>query len=177
MNLDIITGRLGERYRKAKESERELKESRAEFFKACDEIVAEQTLAQMVVHISAGAGDDLDTYVSIYYPGYKFIEELDTKNIWIEENPSYKPYAHVDSESGLVYKREITQAGPSLDDEKLRTKDPDLWKRITKPTRILKDLETVSDEDLNAMQEYFVPGKMVAKLAAPRKPKPDELDV
>src|SRR5208282_4939198 len=46
--------------------------------------------------------------------------------------------------------------------------DPALWKRITKPARVLKPFYTVSNKDLAALQAYLVPGKMTVKLDAPR---------
>ena len=89
----------------------------------------------------------------------------------------------VNHDDGNIYRRNISQAGPSLDDERLKQENPKLWKRITEErevpatvVRALKDLETLPDKDLAAMQEYFVPGPMTVKLDAPRKAKPDELD-
>ena len=174
-NLDQITKELGTRYEVSKTAAAELATKKSEFFTAIDEeIISTETLAQQTVSPPADFGEP-EAYVKVFYPGWRVIEETE-EGILIEEDPAYKKFVHVNHEDGKLYRRNVSQAGPSLDDARLQQEDPDLWKRITKPApRMLKDLDKVSNKDLAAMQAYFVPGSMVVKLDAPRQAKPEEL--
>lgn len=181
-DLQQITKQLGSAHKKKSEGEKELKESRSEFFEAIDEeILRTETLAQQTVDIP----DDVDvrSYVTQFYPGWEYVNDNDDGSVLIEEDPSFKKFVYVNHEDGYVYRRNVSQGGPSLDDDRLKVENPKLWKRITQEEEIpakvvcvLKDMETLPDKDLAAIQEYFVPGPMTVKLDAPRKAKPDELD-
>jgi hypothetical protein len=187
-DLQQITKQLGSAHKKKSEGEKELKASRTQFFEAIDqEILSTQTLAQQTIPVPEVAVDQeaLIHYVAVFYPGWQLGEVV--PSVWadglpleiiIEENPAFKKFVYVNSEDGNFYRRNVSQAGPSLDDERLKKEDPRLWHRITeeKVERVLKDIDTLPDKDLAAMQEYFVPGSMTVKLDAPRKAKPDELD-
>jgi len=187
-NLQQITKQLGSAHKKKSEGEKELKASRAQFFEAIDqEILSTQTLAQQTIEVPEDAADQeaLLRHVAVFYPGWQLGEVVPSvwadglpSEIIIEENPAFKKFVYVNHEDGNVYRRNVSEGGPSLDDERLKAEDPALWKRITttKAVRVLKDMDTLPDKDLAAVQEYFVPGSMTVKLDAPRKAKPDELD-
>lgn len=184
MDLNVVTQKLGVAYKKAKDGEKELKESRGEFFEACDEaVVEEQTLAQQTITVPDAEEEDVVNHIQIFYPGWRYVEENDDGGVIIEEDPAFQKYVHINPDTNMVFRRNVSQAGPSLDDERLKIEDPALWKRITETkvqpatrVRVLKDLEEVNNKDLAAMQEYFVPGRMTVKLDPPRKAKSDELD-
>jgi hypothetical protein len=191
-DLAAITTKLGSAHATSKKAEKELKESRSEFFVAIDdEIVENETLARQTIELPSDIPfpvneDDqgVINYVKQFHPGWRLADVGSKENTYIiEEDPSFKKFVYVNRKDGQVYRRNVSQAGPSLDDERLKEENPELWKRITESkviprqvTRVLKDLETVSNKDLAEMQEYFVPGPMTVKLDAPRKAKPDELD-
>jgi hypothetical protein len=180
--LDEITKQLGTAHRAKSAAEKDLKVSRSKFFEAIDEeIIANETLAQQTVDIPDDA--NIQAYVKQFYPGWEYVNDNDDGSVLIEEDPSFKKFIYINHGDGYVYRRNVSQAGPSLDDDRLKAENPKLWKRITqeeevpaKVVRVLKDLETLPDKDLAAIQEYFVPGSMTVKLDAPRKAKPDELD-
>lgn len=174
--LDEITDELVDSYNTFKDAEKEKDKDRLKFFKACD-VEVQGDLARMTIEIPEGDSEplDIEEFVKVFHPGWRLVEGRAATAV-IEEDPSSKPYVHINRKLGMVIKREVSQGGPSLDDERLKREDPDLWKRISKPTRVLKSTDKISDKDIGAMSEYLVPGKMTAKLAAPRKAKPDELD-
>lgn len=185
-DLSQITKTLGSAHRAKSTAEKELKESRSKFFDAVDEeIVATETLAQQTVDLPADV-ESAEAYVRQFYPGWRVVgdePEEGAETALIEEDPAFKKFVYVNHDDGYVYRRNVSQGGPSLDNERLKAEDPKLWKRITEErvqpatkVRVLKDLEEVDNKDLAAMQEYFVPGPMTVKLDAPRKAKPDELD-
>jgi hypothetical protein len=180
-DLSQITKTLGSAHKKKSAAEKELKESRTKFFDAVDEeIVATETLAQQTVATPADV-ESIEGYVKQFYPGWRVVgDEPDegAETALIEEDPAFKKFVYINREDGNLYRRNVSQAGPSLDNERLKEEDPALWKRITAATRVrvLKDLEEVDNKDLAAMQKYLVPGPMTVKLDAPRKAKPDELD-
>lgn len=182
-DLAVITTKLGSAHATSKKAEKELKESRSEFFVAVDdEIVENETLARQTISVPEGL--DAEAYVKQFHPGWRVVDSGSKAHTYIiEEDPAFKKFVYVNHEDGNVYRRNVSQAGPSLDDDRLKEENPELWKRITEVkvvprqrVRVLKDLETVSNKDLAEMQEYFVPGPMTVKLDAPRKAKPDELD-
>ena len=179
-NLDTITKELGTRYAVKKTAEAELAEKKGEFYRAIDEEILEtETLAQKTITLPEDLADEeaVDKYLKVFYPGWRYLDDESEEElkIVIEEDPAFKKFVHVNHEDGMLYRRNVSQEGPSLDDERLQAENPTLWKRITKPARVLKPLDTVSDKDLAALQEYFVPGKMTVKLDAPRAAKPEEL--
>src|SRR5208282_2645642 len=157
-NLDTITKELGTRYEVSKTAAAELAAKKSEFYKAIDaEIVETETLAQQIV----GYTGDPAECVKVFYPGWRVVSsDPEDNTAVIEEDPAFKKFVHVNPEDGKFYRRNISQEGPSLDDERLQQEDPALWKRITKPARVLKPFYTVSNKDLAALQAYFVPGKM-----------------
>jgi hypothetical protein len=184
-DLQEITKQLGSAHKKKSEGEKELKKSRSEFFEAIDEeILSTETLAQQTIVIPYAEEENVVTHIQTFYPGWQYVYENDDGSVIIEEDPSFKKFVYINHDDGNLYRRNVSQSGPSLDDDRLKVENPKLWKRITqeeevpaKVVRVLKDLETLPDKDLAAMQEYFVPGSMTVKLDAPRKAKPDELDV
>lgn len=174
--LDQITKDLGIQYEVSKTAAAELATKKSEFFTAIDEeVAATETLAQQTITVPDVEEEDVVKHIKIFYPGWRYVEEHDDGGVLIEEDLAYKKFVHVNQEDGKLYRRNVSQAGPSLDDERLQQEDPALWKRITKPARVLKDLDKVPNKDLAAMQAYFVPGKMIVKLDAPRQAKPEEL--
>ena len=172
-NLNRITKELGTRYEVSKTAAAELAEKKDEFYTAIDEEIAStETLAQQTV----GYTGQPDDHIKVFYPGWRLVSSNTEDNTAvIEEDPAFKKFVHINPEDGKLYRRNVSQQGPSLDDTRLQEEDPALWKRITKPARVLKDLDKVSNKDLAAMQAYFVPGKMTVKLDAPRDAKPEEL--
>ena len=175
-NLDQITKELGTKYEVSKTAAEELKTQKGKFFKAVDaEVIATTTLATQTITVPDAEEEDPLAHIKTFYPGWRYVEEHDDGKILIEEDPGFKKFVHVNPEDGKLYRRNVSQEGPSLDDERLQKEDPTLWKRITKPGRVLKDLNTLADKDLAAVQAYFVPGKMTVKLDAPRAAKPEEL--
>lgn len=182
-DLAAITTKLGSAHATSKKAEKELKESRSEFFEAIDEEILEtETLARQTIVVP----DELDetSYIKQFFPGWRLVDPGSKKNTYIiEEDPAFKKFVYVNHDDGQVYRRNVSQAGPSLDDDRLKAEDPELWEKITEvqivpqqEVRVLKDLDTIPNAQLAAMQEYFVPGGMTVKLDAPRKAKPDELD-
>jgi hypothetical protein len=172
-NLDTITKELGTRYAVKKTAEAQLAEKKGEFYKAIDaEILETETLAQQTVGYT---GDPAD-HIKVFYPGWRIVSsDPEDNTAVIEEDPAFKKFVHVNVEDGKLYRRNISQEGPSLDDERLQAEDPALWKRLTKPARVLKPMDKIPNKDLAAMQAYFIPGKMTVKLDAPRAAKPEEL--
>ncbi len=178
-NLDQITKELGTRYEVSKTAAAELATKKNEFYTAInEEIVSTETLATKRIVVPNEFIGKEEEYVKVFYPGWVIVmKDITPGNplIGIEEDPAFKKFVHVNPEDGKLYRRNVSQEGPSLDDERLQRENPTLWKRITKPARVLKPLDKLPDKDLAAMQAYFVPGKMTVKLDAPRNAKPEEL--
>lgn len=172
-HLNRITKELGTRYEVSKTAAAELASKKSEFYTAIDEeIIETETLAQQTIGYTGQPED----HIKVFYPGWRLVSaDSEDNTAVIEEDPAYKKFVHVNPEDGKLYRRNVSQGGPMLDNERLQAEDPALWKRITKPARTLKPIDTLPDKDLAAMQAYFVPGQMVVKLDAPRAAKPEEL--
>lgn len=96
--------------------------------------------------------------------------------VLLKEDPKYKPFSFVDKENKLVWTKQIAGTSATLDDEQLRAENPELWERISKPTRVMKSLEDLDPDTLAEVQPYIYPGPLQIKLAAPKKAKPEDLD-
>lgn len=118
---------------------------------------------------------------------YKKMKEAEKeKNHWKDEffrmidNEVGKDEAFefVNATDGFVYTRQISKGAPSLDDERLREEDPELWEEITyvpEPERTLKPLDDLTPEQLARLGDYLVAGRQTVKLGAPKKVKPEDL--
>ena len=131
MDIGSVSHDLLNAYDLNKQAGAEYTETKQWFYEALDEkIEAEETLAQKTVRIPKGV--DIEAYVAQYYPGWRIVDGK-AKTALIEEDPSCKKHVYLNHEDGIVFKRNVVQATDSLDDEKLREEDPDLWERITVP--------------------------------------------
>jgi hypothetical protein len=176
-DIEQVSSDLGIAYAADKLAEKDLKNEKAAFYKLLDEEVASEKLAHKKVDVPHSV--DPDEWLEKWHPGWRFADdEKKIGKVVIEEHPSFKKRTYVNREDGVVYGRTVKEANPSLDDERLREQDPELWERIshTEEVRVLNDLETISKADFAKMKKYFVPGKLTVSLMTPRKAKPDELD-
>lgn len=134
--------------------------------------------------IDANEFDDVTSQLGTSYKKMKEAEK--EKNRWKDEffrmadtaAGTDQPFEHVNKKDGFVYTRQISKAAPSLDDERLREEDPELWEEITyipEPERVLKPLEELSPEQLAKIGEYLVAGRVSVKLGAPKKAKPEDI--
>jgi hypothetical protein len=125
-SIDDITSEFGEVYLTVKGTkttdgwEKILKDAQVEFFAAATRELENKTLARKTV----------TNWAANLYPGWRLVEEKDNKAI-IEEDPSVKAFAHLNTQDGMVYRRSQTQGGPSLDVERLQEKEPDLYDEIS----------------------------------------------
>ena len=92
-------------------------------------------------------------YVKQFHPGWRVVDPGSKEFTYIiEEDPSFKKFVYVNHDDWNVYRRNVSQAGPSLDNERLKDEDPELWKRISvskvQRVRVLKDMEEISNKDL-----------------------------
>jgi hypothetical protein len=139
MDIQLLSHELIDTYDLTKQAAEEHGERKTEFYEALDEkIEAEETLAQKTIRTPANM--TTDAYVTQYYPGWRIVSGK-AKTALIEEDPSRKKYVYLNREDGVVLKRNVIQATDSLDDEKLREEDPDLWERITLPATEVQALE------------------------------------
>lgn len=134
--------------------------------------------------IDANEFDDVTSQLGTSYKKMKEAEK--EKNLLKDEffrmcdeqaGPN-EPFEYVNKQDGMIYSRQISKAAPSLDDDRLREEDPELWEQITyipEPQRTLRPLEDLSPEQLAKVGEYLVAGKVTTKLSAPKKAKPEDL--
>lgn len=189
-NFDTLTRELGKAYDAQKKAEKELKGDDSKkkdrspglkerfFHEATQEAMA--SLAQKT-YIGGLGGSEFDafTLAEKYSPGWRAVSAEITSEGWrvlLEEDPAFKPFTYVNKEDKRVWGKQIVRSSPMLDDEELKNKDPDLWKRVTKPARVMRPLEELKPNDLAELQGFMYPGLLQVKLAPPRKAKPEELE-
>lgn len=157
MGLETITKALGKAYKTQKTAEGKVKEKRLEFFDAIDEELEESDLATQTVEIPED--ESAIEFVDKYYPAWRLVEEYDNGVALIEQNPAYHPYTYLSEDHKLIFRRGLVQAAPSLDDEKLRAEDFELWFRITSCSEenILTQYEQESGGDITpALVSLFI---------------------
>ena len=180
MGLDRITEQIFQFDTEKKEATKALAVKRDEFFAEVTTILEHSQRAQKIINVGCFkiASKEIVDYITTFFPGWRIVDyDIETEKVVIEEDPAALPYSYINEELGFTFKRVISQATPSLNDEQLQEEDPELWERITEPgPRVLKDFGTLSDADLDTISEYMVPGPLTIKLDTPRKLKADERD-
>jgi hypothetical protein len=178
--LHEITSGLGSAYDQWKTYEKEKNAFKDRFFKAADE--AQETLAQIVEVFTAASEAEALEQAQRYFPRYRVVEVVQREeNRWgvaLEERPDFQNFTFINKDDGRVYSRYVAEGSPTLDDDRIKDENPELWEKITEvPTeRVLKPLETLTAEELAEIEPYIYKAKPTARLAAPRKAKPEELD-
>lgn len=176
-----LTTRLGKSYTTWKAAEKKKNLERDKFFTEAIDTVGNAPLARITVDATGAppAYDEVFGWIAKRYPRWRLVEvkTIDgSSQALIEEDPQYKDFVYINQKEGVVYERKIVNGSPVLDDEALRAEDPELWMRITEETRVLRPIEGLPAEELNAIQKYIRLGQPSAKLQPPRKAKPEELD-
>lgn len=177
--LASITQTLGTYHSDKARAERQLQKARTQFFDTINQALGERRLATRLIDLPSVDPDRVEGWVKLHYPGWR-IQSIrpDEKQLAIEEDPAFKPFTFVNPVDGKVYSRQISQGGPSVDDERLRQENPELYMRVTRlPTeRELRPVSEMKPDDFAALEPYLIPDKLTPKLAAPRKAKPEELE-
>ncbi len=194
-SLERLTRELYDAYEKAKEWKKRLdgdpktKKNRETgfkeaFFAAATEAMAQAPLAQKTEVVAARDAVDAEKEAQRRNPCWnvktvKTQYEGDPETVYLvllEENPEFKEFSYTNKTLKKTFTKQIAAGTPEVDSDKLKSRDPDLWERITVPARELRPLEDLTPDDLAALQEYIYPGKPQIKLAQPRKAKPEELN-
>jgi hypothetical protein len=218
--LDAITEDFGDTYATVKDVTKEKTLLQNEFFAAATAELETRQLARKTVmfDIERYGATNMTEWVTIYHPGWRFIEVND-QDLLIEEDPALLSFTYVNKIDKTVYGRDTVRQSPQLDDERLREEDPDLWQEISswpepwyslvygamktarycndvddvflndadmqlavetylrheKVQRVLRPIDELDDEQIEALQEYLVPGSVSVKLRPPREAKEEEL--
>lgn len=183
--LEGITRRYA-KYKKESESAAEAsKSARDEFLDAATEAAAMEIPARRVERVVA---DDMEAALRIAQRRFHNFTIIDVRRqtddedpgyeVILEEDPALRPFSFVNKEDGQVYSRVIVEGSPYLDDEALRKDNPELWDRITekKVVEEIKPLDSLSDEDLAAIQPYLAMPKAQARMGKIRKAKPEDYE-
>lgn len=194
-NFNDLTHNLGKAYDAQKSAEKELKGDKKnsglkqDFFNEATKKTMASLAQKTYDTCNPGSKDRAYFLAERYNPGWRSISaetySLDGTSVtpirlgWrviLEEDPAFKPFTYVNKVDKRVWQKQITSSSPMLDDEELKIQDPDLWYRVTEPTRVLKPLEELKPDELAELQGFMYPGPLQVKLAQPRKAKPEELE-
>jgi hypothetical protein len=161
------------------------KQARKEFMDAATEVAALETPARSIERVIA---EDMETALRIAqrrFHNYTIVDvrrkvddEEPSYEVILEEDPALRPFSFVNREDGKVYSRVIVEGSPYLDDEALRVDDPELWDRITEKRIVeeIKPLDSLSDDDLAAIQPYLAMPPAQARMGKIRKAKPEDYE-
>lgn len=181
MSLDEITSELGVTYDAWKQGEKEKNKLKERFFAAATEELAQETPAQILEEVHADSAEKASELAAKKFPRFRVLDVLEDGEgryrVALEELPQFRPFTHINKADGRVYSRQINEGAAILDDERIQEEDPELWKQITEPQRVIKPLEKLTSEQLVALRPYIYASKPVAKLSAPRQAKPEELEL
>jgi hypothetical protein len=180
MNLDDVTSELGEAYRRWKESEKDKNIARDKFFKEATSALEEEEAEQVVERVNASNAEEAISIANYRYARFRLVDVVDigdgTYDLILEEDFDLRPFTYINPEDGQVYQRSVMEGAPSLDDERLRSEQPELWEQITHEVtrRELRPLEELTEEQASALRPYLVSPKPKPRLVPPRPAKPDE---
>lgn len=183
--MDDITSRLGRAHKAWKDAEKEKNQHRERFFRAVREEFEQELAPQSVEQVEATSEEQAWRIAQRRFHRYRIVDiqqdddDSDKWNVILEEDPEYRSYQHVNPEDGQVYSKIVSEGAPYLDDDTLRDENPELWERITQPitTRQMKPLDSLSPEDVAAMQPYITAPKPTIRLGNPRPARPEELEL
>jgi len=133
-NLTKITNAFERAYNSAEKASQRKVVAQAKFFSAIDQVLEGKVRKQQLVDLedSGYDGDDPVSFISRQYPGWRLVSVNDDGlQAVIEEDPKFMKFSFVNKENSRVYQRTNTQAGSSLDNERLREENPELWDQVT----------------------------------------------
>lgn len=129
-DITKVTQRFGRAYERNKKAKTWLEKQQRALFRAFDQDLANRTASQRSIEIPEG--EDSETYIKVHHPGWQIVGwSADHTHAILEETPSLLAHRFINHEDGMVYGRAQVTGSPSLDDDRLRAEDPELWERIT----------------------------------------------
>jgi len=180
--MESETTRLGELYRQWKEAEKAKNQAKEKWFRAVTEELEQEIPAQVVERVEATDDEQALRVAQRRFVRYRVVDVArvsDTEyDVVLEEDAALKPFTYVNKSDGNVYRRDVVEGSPTLDDEGVREELPELWNEITEEVteRRLKPLDQLTPEQAEALRPYIAMPKPQVKLGAPRPAKPEELD-
>lgn len=182
-DLKDLTLRLGLGYRAWKDGEKVKNTAKDDFFEAVEEMFREQNLAEKFVTVHAESEADAREILAKQNPDWVVGRVLSLEDGRYEgliiENAAYQPFSFVNPDDGMVYSKQVVAGQVFVDDERLKSEDPDLYEQVTyvpEPERVLKDLDDLPAHVLAKLSEYIYQGRPTVKLAAPRRATDEELE-
>lgn len=180
-SLKTITLQIAARHKRKNKAEADLKKARKEFFDAAREHWRSQPLAQKLLSYEVKTLNEAHTLAIQEYPAWIVIGSRpypdEAKQIgWeimIEENPEYKAYEFTHPDLNLVFTKEVRAGSVTIDDERLKEKDPDLYKKVFKRQTqwVPRDFDSLDPDTLAQVQEYIYRDTPTLALPAPKKAK------
>jgi hypothetical protein len=175
--LTKATRSFAQKYKTFKAAEEQKNKKKDAFFAALTEhIRTSTTLPRKTVRVNAPAEEEI-AWLKTHHPGWILVVSADTdkgRRAVIERDPAYmKRQVVLD---GMVYGRNVSEKASFIDMDRLKKEDKDLWKAVTRPTRVLKDSSKWTEEQSVALVEYMTPGALQVSIAPPRPAKPEDLE-
>lgn len=127
-----VTAEFGEAYTDAKDVIKDKDRLQKEFFALATDTLTNQTLSTKTVEfdIEKYGATNVKEWVAQHHPGWRFVEVHDGKLV-IEEDPALLAFSYINPDDLTIYARTTAQGSPMLDDERLKTEDPELWEQIS----------------------------------------------
>lgn len=131
-----ITQKLGEAYKSYKKGEKEKDSYRKEFFKLADQEVDKHRDLTLDLHRLYGPSEEEARNRAQSYWPHLHIEEVRAIEdgyfeLIVSGLPEYQPYSFVNPEDKQFYRRQAVAGSLQLDDELLKTRDSELYLRVT----------------------------------------------
>lgn len=175
--IEDIVKRLSDSYHTEKKAKKDKDEARNLFFEAITKNFTEDDLAEDLVVVDAETEEEALKQAESKYPTYtaeaaREHPEAEGKfEVIVRESPDYKSFSI--TVDGELWQRQIVVGSPVIDEERLRSEDPELYEQVTTlPTeRVMKPLKDIDDVALARLQKFVSPGKITQKLPAPKEDK------
>lgn len=130
-DLTKITSRFGKAYASAKKATLRQTQLQAALFEAFSQHLEDTIRSQQVVQVQVPEGSTLEEYVTTMYPGWRIKRVISDQEIVIEDDPAYMKFSFVNEDDGMVYARTVVQGSTTLDVERVKQENPELWESIT----------------------------------------------
>ena len=164
---------LAEAYRQADEAEKAEKKLKEQLYPAIMELITDVVketipLAQKKVKWDDPERREVDSWLEIHHPGWRFVESVSTDEILIEEDPELMKF-EFDVE-GYKFGRTVSHGAPSFDIKGFIDNEPELEDLVEETITYSLDEKKAASylaehpDSQTVFERYTVPGKVTPKL-------------
>lgn len=134
--LREATADFGEAYDLAAQGKKLSETNKASFYDLADQALADERLPQKTIEIPLDYHGTIAEFVAAYYPAWRvlrfqLISDEAPVEALIEKDPAKMKFTFTNPKDKKTYQRSYQEGHASIDIDRLRDEDPDLWLEIS----------------------------------------------